>query len=134
MKNFKIQRWISCAGSIFNKKPSSTTVHFCPRRLYDANYTMAFCCFTLLLGLSTKARSLLVSPRSFPRPVPQLPVVVVGGGLAGLAASIEASRAGAPVILMEKGNRIGGNSAKATSGRHLHTRARARYFCQQTPS
>ncbi|CAN0395576.1 unnamed protein product, partial [Hapterophycus canaliculatus] len=43
-------------------------------------------------------------------------VVVVGGGLAGLAASIEASRAGAPVILMEKGNRIGGNSAKATSG------------------
>ena len=46
----------------------------------------------------------------------QLPVVVVGGGLAGLAASIEASRAGAPVILMEKANRIGGNSAKATSG------------------
>lgn len=46
----------------------------------------------------------------------QRPVVVVGGGLAGLAASIEASRAGAPVILMEKGNRIGGNSAKATSG------------------
>ncbi|CAM9099437.1 unnamed protein product [Scytosiphon promiscuus] len=48
--------------------------------------------------------------------VPKLPVVVVGGGLAGLAASIEASRAGAPVILMEKGGRIGGNSAKATSG------------------
>lgn len=45
-----------------------------------------------------------------------LPVVVVGGGLAGLAASIEASRAGATVALMEKGNRIGGNSAKATSG------------------
>lgn len=42
--------------------------------------------------------------------------MVVGGGLAGLAASIEASRAGAPVILMEKANRIGGNSAKATSG------------------
>ncbi|CAN0549856.1 unnamed protein product, partial [Ectocarpus sp. 8 AP-2014] len=34
----------------------------------------------------------------------------------GLAASIEASRAGAPVVLMEKGSRIGGNSAKATSG------------------
>lgn len=42
--------------------------------------------------------------------------MVVGGGLAGLAASIEASRAGATVALMEKGNRIGGNSAKATSG------------------
>lgn len=47
---------------------------------------------------------------------PQLPVVVVGGGLAGLAASIEASRAGAQVTLLEKGNKIGGNSAKATSG------------------
>lgn len=46
----------------------------------------------------------------------QFPVVVVGGGLAGLAASIEASRGGAKVALMEKGNRIGGNSAKATSG------------------
>lgn len=43
-------------------------------------------------------------------------MVVVGGGLAGLAASIEASRGGAKVTLMEKGNRIGGNSAKATSG------------------
>lgn len=43
-------------------------------------------------------------------------MVVVGGGLAGLAASIEASRAGVKVALMEKGKRIGGNSAKATSG------------------
>lgn len=46
----------------------------------------------------------------------QLPVVVVGGGLAGLAASIEAARGGAKVALLEKANKIGGNSAKATSG------------------
>ena len=55
------------------------------------------------------------SSAAFPR-APKLPVVVVGGGLAGLAASIEASRGGARVTLMEKGNKIGGNSAKATSG------------------
>ncbi|CAM9716063.1 unnamed protein product [Discosporangium mesarthrocarpum] len=48
--------------------------------------------------------------------IAQLPVVVVGGGLAGLAAAIEASRAGAKVMLLEKEKRIGGNSAKATSG------------------
>lgn len=43
-------------------------------------------------------------------------VVVVGGGLAGLAASIEAFRAGAKVVLLEKNPKMGGNSAKATSG------------------
>lgn len=43
-------------------------------------------------------------------------VVVVGGGLAGLSAAIEAANAGAQVILMEKSAKIGGNSAKATSG------------------
>lgn len=97
----------------------------------DAKHMMAFCCFMLMLDVPTKARSLYIAPRSIPRPraVRQLPVVVVGGGLAGLAASIEASRAGAPVILMEKGNRIGGNSAKATSGRFPSARA---LFCRQT--
>eukprot|EP00123_Amoebidium_parasiticum_P016422 comp23421_c1_seq2/m.38956 comp23421_c1_seq2/g.38956 ORF comp23421_c1_seq2/g.38956 comp23421_c1_seq2/m.38956 type:complete len:137 (-) comp23421_c1_seq2:43-453(-) len=43
-------------------------------------------------------------------------VVVLGGGLAGLAATVEAHRAGASVILVEKEPRLGGNSAKATSG------------------
>ncbi|EPY29097.1 NADH-dependent fumarate reductase [Angomonas deanei] len=43
-------------------------------------------------------------------------VVVVGGGLAGQSAAIEAARAGAKVILLEKEPRLGGNSAKATSG------------------
>lgn len=43
-------------------------------------------------------------------------VIVVGGGLAGLCASIEAVANGAHVTLIEKENALGGNSAKATSG------------------
>ena len=43
-------------------------------------------------------------------------VVVVGGGLAGFAAAIEAARVGAHVTLLEKEGAVGGNSAKATSG------------------
>ncbi|CAH1800892.1 unnamed protein product [Owenia fusiformis] len=43
-------------------------------------------------------------------------VIVVGGGLAGLSASIEASRLGAKVTIIEKEKNLGGNSAKATSG------------------
>ncbi|KEG07090.1 NADH-dependent fumarate reductase [Trypanosoma grayi] len=43
-------------------------------------------------------------------------VIVVGGGLAGQSAAIEAASCGAQVILMEKAEKLGGNSAKATSG------------------
>ncbi|CCW64868.1 unnamed protein product [Phytomonas sp. EM1] len=43
-------------------------------------------------------------------------VVVVGGGLAGCSAAIEAAKRGAKVILLEKETKLGGNSAKATSG------------------
>mmetsp|Transcript_21620 Transcript_21620/g.50896 ORF Transcript_21620/g.50896 Transcript_21620/m.50896 type:complete len:491 (+) Transcript_21620:121-1593(+) len=43
-------------------------------------------------------------------------VVVVGSGAAGLVAGLEAYRAGARVCVIEKENRLGGNSAKATSG------------------
>ena len=43
-------------------------------------------------------------------------VIVVGTGLAGLSAAIEAADAGASVVLLEKESKIGGNSAKATSG------------------
>jgi oxygen-dependent protoporphyrinogen oxidase len=35
-------------------------------------------------------------------------VVVVGGGISGLAAGFEAARAGAPVLLVEAGDRLGG--------------------------
>eukprot|EP00933_Yihiella_yeosuensis_P035291 TRINITY_DN28813_c0_g1_i1.p1 TRINITY_DN28813_c0_g1~~TRINITY_DN28813_c0_g1_i1.p1 ORF type:complete len:1144 (-),score=274.87 TRINITY_DN28813_c0_g1_i1:435-3866(-) len=43
-------------------------------------------------------------------------VIVVGGGLAGISAAIEASKARAKVTLLEKEADLGGNSAKATSG------------------
>jgi len=43
-------------------------------------------------------------------------IVVVGGGLAGLSAAIEAYRNGAQVLLLDKESRIGGNSIKASSG------------------
>lgn len=43
-------------------------------------------------------------------------VVVVGGGLAGVSAAIEAQKARAKVTILEKENVLGGNSAKATSG------------------
>ncbi|KAL0075481.1 FAD binding domain-containing protein [Phycomyces blakesleeanus] len=43
-------------------------------------------------------------------------VIIIGGGLAGLSAAIEAHANGARVILLEKEARIGGNSIKASSG------------------
>ena len=43
-------------------------------------------------------------------------VIVVGGGLAGLSATVEAARHGARVTIVEKEKSLGGNSAKATSG------------------
>ncbi|CAN0310642.1 unnamed protein product, partial [Discosporangium mesarthrocarpum] len=48
--------------------------------------------------------------------VPAAKIIVIGGGLAGLCAAIEAAEAGAIVVLLEKQKSIGGNSAKATSG------------------
>jgi len=43
-------------------------------------------------------------------------VIVVGGGLAGLSATVEAVQHGARVTIIEKEASVGGNSAKATSG------------------
>jgi cleavage and polyadenylation specificity factor subunit 2 len=43
-------------------------------------------------------------------------VIIVGGGLAGLSATIEATRHGAHVTIVEKEKMLGGNSMKATSG------------------
>lgn len=43
-------------------------------------------------------------------------VVIVGGGLSGLCAALEAQRAGARVVLLEQEAALGGNSAKASSG------------------
>ena len=43
-------------------------------------------------------------------------VIIVGGGLAGISAAIEATRHGSKVTIIEKEKALGGNSAKATSG------------------
>lgn len=49
--------------------------------------------------------------------ISQEPVIIVGGGLAGLSAAIEAHNNGVnKIILIEKESRLGGNSAKASSG------------------
>lgn len=42
------------------------------------------------------------------------PVIVVGGGLAGLSAALQAIREGANVILVEGEKDVGGNSQKVT--------------------
>lgn len=44
-------------------------------------------------------------------------VIVIGGGLAGLSATLEAVSHGASVTIIEKEKSLGGNSAKATSGK-----------------
>ncbi|KAJ3072301.1 hypothetical protein HDU98_003857 [Podochytrium sp. JEL0797] len=46
-------------------------------------------------------------------------VVVIGGGLAGLSAAIQAASCGAAVTVLEKEARTGGNSAKASSGMNV---------------
>eukprot|EP01138_Halocafeteria_seosinensis_P013011 gb/GECG01013289.1/.p1 GENE.gb/GECG01013289.1/~~gb/GECG01013289.1/.p1 ORF type:complete len:877 (+),score=109.95 gb/GECG01013289.1/:1-2631(+) len=43
-------------------------------------------------------------------------VIVVGGGLAGLSATLEAVQQGARVTLIERNPKLGGNSEKASSG------------------
>jgi succinate dehydrogenase/fumarate reductase flavoprotein subunit len=47
-------------------------------------------------------------------------VVVVGGGLAGLSAAIEAYHAGGTVILLDKAKNVGGNSAKVCRSFHYN--------------
>ncbi|KAE9553738.1 hypothetical protein FO519_003048 [Halicephalobus sp. NKZ332] len=55
-------------------------------------------------------------PLKMKAPKPDEPIIVVGGGLAGLSATLEALRSDASVILIDKSKDIGGNSAKASSG------------------
>eukprot|EP01104_Vermistella_antarctica_P014710 TRINITY_DN4682_c0_g1_i1.p1 TRINITY_DN4682_c0_g1~~TRINITY_DN4682_c0_g1_i1.p1 ORF type:complete len:1018 (-),score=257.47 TRINITY_DN4682_c0_g1_i1:32-3085(-) len=43
-------------------------------------------------------------------------VIIVGGGLAGMSAAVEAYNMGATVLLLDKEGKLGGNSAKASSG------------------
>ena len=46
----------------------------------------------------------------------QYNVIVIGSGIAGLCAAIEAFHSGSSVLLIEKESTLGGNSVKATSG------------------
>ncbi|CAJ0572377.1 unnamed protein product, partial [Mesorhabditis spiculigera] len=49
-------------------------------------------------------------------PTKDEPIIVVGAGLAGLSATLEALRDGQKVVLVEGEKNVGGNSAKASSG------------------
>lgn len=48
--------------------------------------------------------------------IPENPVIIVGGGLAGLSAAHQAYLRGANIILLDKQGFLSGNSGKATSG------------------
>ncbi|KAJ4393481.1 hypothetical protein N0V93_002693 [Gnomoniopsis smithogilvyi] len=68
-------------------------------------------CSDDFLSPSLKSESDIMAPNA------QSPaIIVVGGGLAGLAASYSALRAGAAVRLLERAEKAGGNSIKASSG------------------
>uniref|UniRef100_A0A7E4VII2 FAD_binding_2 domain-containing protein n=1 Tax=Panagrellus redivivus TaxID=6233 RepID=A0A7E4VII2_PANRE len=76
---------------------------------------------TFLAVVTTMADAQAVNPGNFKplktkAPRAHEPLIVVGGGLAGLTATLEALRAGAEVILIDKSKDVGGNSAKASSG------------------
>jgi succinate dehydrogenase/fumarate reductase flavoprotein subunit len=43
-------------------------------------------------------------------------VIIIGGGLAGLCSAVEASSSDMKVLILESESRLGGNSAKASSG------------------
>lgn len=49
-------------------------------------------------------------------------VVIIGSGIAGLVAAIEAHKHGSNVLIIEKESKPGGNSVKATSGISICTR------------
>uniref|UniRef100_A0AC35GKW3 FAD-dependent oxidoreductase 2 FAD binding domain-containing protein n=1 Tax=Panagrolaimus sp. PS1159 TaxID=55785 RepID=A0AC35GKW3_9BILA len=57
-----------------------------------------------------------LKPLKTKAPQPNEPIIIVGGGLAGLSAALEALRSDATVILIDKSKDLGGNSAKASSG------------------
>ncbi|ANZ73283.1 BA75_00230T0 [Komagataella pastoris] len=48
--------------------------------------------------------------------LPPNPIIVIGGGLAGVTAAIQSVNSGANVVLVEKEAKLGGNSMKASSG------------------
>ena len=71
-----------------------------------------------VIMMSTKAADEQVRPASSTRqPGDTEPVIIVGSGLAGLVAALEAVRNGAFVVIIDGEKEVGGNSAKASSGK-----------------
>ncbi|WYZ43971.1 hypothetical protein EsH8_VII_000407 [Colletotrichum jinshuiense] len=66
-------------------------------------------------ALSTISQTARLSSASMAQAA-RKPVIVVGSGLAGLSAAQEALKAGAPVRLLDRAPKPGGNSIKASSG------------------
>ena len=61
------------------------------------------------------------------------PVLVVGGGIAGIAAAREVQQAGLPVVVRDRGRRLGGRMAsRTTEGRPVDTGAS--YFTASDPA
>jgi renalase len=61
------------------------------------------------------------------------PVLVVGGGISGVAAALEVQRAGLSVVLVDRGRRLGGRMAsRTTDGRPVDTGAS--YFTVSDPT
>src|ERR687893_1273156 len=64
---------------------------------------------------------------------PMDPVLVVGGGISGVAAALEVQRAGLPVTVVDRGRRLGGRMAsRTTEGRPVDTGAS--YFTVSDPA
>lgn len=52
-------------------------------------------------------------------PKPGEPVIIIGGGLSGLSATLEALKHGSNIVLFDKEKDLGGNSIKASSGMYF---------------
>lgn len=83
----------------------------------------------LLLLMASAIGQSTVSAIGGKAPKDSDPVIIVGGGLAGLSATIEALEHGATkVYLIDKEKDIGGNSAKATSGKNCYSNHKNIFF------
>lgn len=79
---------------------------------------------TLLVALLTLLIAYMAYRNNGDTTQMKLPVVIVGSGLAGLTTAHHLLQRRIPVFLLEKGERVGGNSIKASSGINgMHTEA-----------
>ena len=78
-------------------------------------------CLTQAMDGITVSSGFPAEPASAPAPAPQernCDILVVGGGVAGLAASIAAAEAGAAVTLLDERHALGGQYAKPLAASH----------------